>query len=327
MARPVRVEYPGALYHVTARGVAQQPIFFDAHDRASFLRLLGRVHEEHGFIVHAYCLMDNHYHLEVETPQANLSRGMQWLGQTYAGFVNRRRGRAGHLFPGRFKAVLVEREGYLYVLTRYIHLNPVRAKLVKHPAQHPWSSYRAYVGATRVQPWLETHATLGAFGQTLEKARLAYRRFVEDQPVTDPFRDVRDGALLGGDAFVRRIQQLVLDRGEGPDASPSRDDTDTPSMDEVVACVRDFYGVSEEQLTTKWRRSNEPRDVAIYLSSRLTGAGLRAVGGHFGGLTAPSVSLASRRVRRRMEQDEEFAERVRVVESLVGQRGGHTFKL
>ncbi len=313
MARLSRVEFPGALYHVTARGVAHQSIFFDDRDRLRFLDLLGRTHERHGFVFRAYCLMANHYHQEVETPEGNLSQGMQWLGQSYASFVNRRHGRVGHLFQGRFKAVLVQQDAYLHILTRYIHLNPVRAKLVKHPAQYPWSSYRAYLGATRSPAWLETEATLSCFGPTVQAARAAYRRFVEDEPAADPLRDLRFGLVLGGDAFVKQVCKLVSAAGKDWLGPNLRRAEDRPSVEDVMARVCAAYEVSESQLRTKHRRNNEPRDVAIYLCSRLAGVGLRVIGDRLGDLGASAVSMACRRIRQRMERDDVFAERVRAI--------------
>jgi len=322
MARPLRVEFPGALYHVTARGVAQGSVFFDDQDRLRFLKLLERTHEQHRFILHAYCLMDNHYHLQVETPEGNLSKGMQWLGQSYASFVNRRHGRVGHLYQGRFRSVLVEQARYLHELTRYIHLNPVRAKLVRYPAQYPWSSYRAYLGATRAPGWLETHATLAGFGPTLRAARAAYRHFVEDVPAGDPLRELRAGLLLGGESFLEQILQLARDRGDDLNTSVRsvpHAAAGSLSMDEVVAQVCQCYRVGEERLRRKWGRANEARDVAIYLCSRMTPAGLRAIGRQLGGLSVPSGSVACRRVRERIERDEAFADRVHAIESTLMQ--------
>ena len=127
MARPLRIEYPGAFYHITTRGVGRQDIFFDEADKQMFLEKLGDVQEKWGLVVHGYCLMSNHYHLEVETLEGNISRSMQWLNHVYAGYINKKYKRVGHLFQGRFKSILIEAETHLHILTRYIHLNPVRA--------------------------------------------------------------------------------------------------------------------------------------------------------------------------------------------------------
>jgi len=146
LARPLRVEYPGAYYHVTARGVARQNIFHDDKDYSEFLDRVQDVNERWGLVFHGYCLMSNHYHIEVETPEGELSRAIQWINQNYAAYVNRTYDRVGHLFQGRFKSVLVEEGRHLQELTRYIHLNPVRAGIVEQPADYKWSSYGAYLG-------------------------------------------------------------------------------------------------------------------------------------------------------------------------------------
>jgi putative transposase len=144
--RPLRVEFPNALYHVTSRGNGKQPIFLDESDRERFLGLLARTCERFAWRCHAYCLMGNHYHLVLETPRPNLSRGMQQLGSGYAQSFNRRHERTGHVLQGRYKAFLVEKEAHLLELTRYVVLNPVRAGLCRSAGEWRWSSYRATCG-------------------------------------------------------------------------------------------------------------------------------------------------------------------------------------
>jgi len=146
MTRPLRLEYEGAIYHVTSRGNAQEDVFLKDSDRTRFLEILGDVVARYGWICHAYCLMNNHYHLLIETPRANLSRGMQFLNGVYTQWFDRQHERVGHLFQGRFKAILVEKESHLLELTRYIVLNPVRAKMVRGVRDRPWSSYRGTSG-------------------------------------------------------------------------------------------------------------------------------------------------------------------------------------
>ena len=154
MARPLRIEYEGALYHVTSRGNAGQDIFLGDTNRARFLDVLAQVVERFQWVCHAYCLMTSHYHLLVETPDANLSRGMQYLNSVYTQAFNRHHGRAGHVLQGRFKSILVEKEGHLLELARYVVLNPVRAKMVRSARDWPWSSYRATAGMAEVPRFL-----------------------------------------------------------------------------------------------------------------------------------------------------------------------------
>ena len=206
MARPLRIEFPGALYHVTSRGNARQRVFRDDEDRETFLATLAWVVERFGWRCHAYCLMDNHVHLLIETPLPNLSRGMRQLNGVYTQRFNRRHRKVGHLFQGRFKAILVEKEGYLLELARYIVLNPVRAKMVKTPERYPWSSYRAMVGLAPVPPALTTEWVLEQFASTRAIARRRYTKFVHDGiGVPGPWEEVKGQVFLGSEAFIERL--------------------------------------------------------------------------------------------------------------------------
>src|SRR5204863_1047377 len=156
MARPLRIEFPGAIYHVTSRGDRREPIVVDDDDREALLAVLAQAAKRFDAQVLAYCLMGNHYHLVLHTRQANLSLLMRHLNGVYTQRHNRRHGKAGHVFQGRFKAILVDRDAYLLALCRYVELNPVRARMVERPADWPWSSYLAHVGASETPDWLDT---------------------------------------------------------------------------------------------------------------------------------------------------------------------------
>ena len=176
MARPLRLEYAGALYHVTARGNARQDIFLDDDDRQRFLGVLDRVVSRFHLLLHAYCLMDNHFHLVVETPEANLSKAMRQLNGVYTQVFNRRHRRVGHVLQGRFKAIVVEREGYLLELCRYVVLNPVRAGLIRQPNTYPWSSYRATAGLASAPACLTVDWLLSQFGRQRSAATFSCKR-------------------------------------------------------------------------------------------------------------------------------------------------------
>jgi REP element-mobilizing transposase RayT len=207
MARPLRIEFPGALYHVTSRGNARQDIALEDKDRAAFLAVLAKARERFAWLVHAYCLMGNHYHLMVETPEANLSRGMRQLNGVYTQRFNRRHGRVGHLFQGRYKAILVERESYLLELCRYVVLNPLRAGMVRRPGDYRWSSYRATAGEERAPAFLTTDWILGQFAPRRAPAQEAYRAFVAaGAGRAAPWGDLEGQAFLGGEDFVERLR-------------------------------------------------------------------------------------------------------------------------
>jgi REP element-mobilizing transposase RayT len=214
MARPLRIEFAGALYHVTARGNAQGAMYLGAADRHDFLGTLGRVVESHRWLCHAYCLMTNHYHLLVETPEANLSHGMRQLNGLYTQHFNRRHERVGHVLQGRFKAILVEREAHLLELARYVVLNPVRAGMVTVVEDYAWSSLRATLGLAAAPSWLTIDLLLASFG-----SRTRFRDFVrEGVGAISPWAALR-GVMLGSDGFIERMGSRLGDKatqGEFP---------------------------------------------------------------------------------------------------------------
>ena len=163
MARALRIEYKGAFYHVISRGNNREETFLDDTDRKQFLKYLKEQTLRYGIKIHAWCLMSNHYHLVVETPLGNLSKTMQSLNTSYTVYFNHRHRKVGHLFQGRYKAVLVQADEYLHCLSRYIHLNPVRANIVKDPGEYRWSSYKSYISKEEEQEFLTTEFILGMF--------------------------------------------------------------------------------------------------------------------------------------------------------------------
>ncbi len=211
MARPLRIEYAGAVYHVTSRGNARQKIYFDDADRELFLAKLSEATERYGFVVHAYCLMGNHYHLLVETPKPNLSLGMQRINGEYTQAFNRRHRRVGHLFQGRFKAIVVEKGSHLLELSRYVVLNPVRARMVKRPQDWPWSSYRATAGLGACPSFLTAGWILSQFGTDEGEACARYRRFVSEGLKTNlsPLKEVEGQIVLGGSGFAERQRDRI----------------------------------------------------------------------------------------------------------------------
>ena len=313
MARPLRIDYPGAYYHITARGVGHQDIFFADADRLVFLEKLAAAVKRWNLRIHGYCLMTNHFHLEVETPDGNLSRSMQWLNQMYAGHVNRTYGRVGHLFQGRFKSALIESGTHLHLLTRYIHLNPVRAKMAGHPASYKWSSYGVYLGLRKCPQWLETSKTLERFGDSLKEQRRRYREFVEDGLAENPLQEMVFGAILGTKGFVESMRKIIKNKGTAQnerEVSSLIFARPRPGLEEICEIISRVHGVSKEDLSVKGRKGNEVRGMAIFLSRECSNNALLEIGSYFGEIGAPAVSLACSRVAKHMNTDKRFKKRM-----------------
>src|ERR1043166_9032286 len=235
MARPLRIQYPGAIYHVMSRGNAKQRIVNRSSDRQIFLDVLENVVERYRWLCHAYCLMSNHYHLLIETLEANLSRGMRQLNGVYTQCYNRRHGRVGHLFQGRFKAVLVQRNRHLLEVVRYIVLNPVEARIVTRPQDYRWSSYRATVGLATCPPLLSTQWILAQFGNNDDEARSRYRSFVATSIGEVPSSDQTTDAPFRGDGSFVQTHRPHLERVRNVREIPKRERfADRPLLEAVL---------------------------------------------------------------------------------------------
>lgn len=215
MARPLRIELSGGLYHVTSRGDRREDIYFTEDDRWEWMRLLGQVCGRFNWVCHAWCQMTNHYHLVVETPEANLSQGMRQLNGVYTQWINRTYDRVGHVFQGRYKAILVEKDSYLLELARYVVLNPVRAGMVRDASRWAWSSYAEMVGVRSAPEWLETDWLLAQFGKQRQRAIANYIEFVREGMKRDSvWAELKGQIYLGSDKFVERMQRVAVDRAE-----------------------------------------------------------------------------------------------------------------
>jgi len=210
MARPLRLELAGGLYHVTSRGNARSEIYLDDEDRLNWLELFNDVCSRFNWICHAYCLMSNHYHVVVETVEGNLSKGMRQLNGVYTQTFNRKHRRVGHVFQGRYKAILVEKDSYLLELSRYVVLNPVRAQMVKDVADWPWSSYRATIGQVPPLKCLHVDWLLSQLGSEREQAIVRYQNFVRAGIGLPPvWEKLKNQIFLGEKAFVERLQSQI----------------------------------------------------------------------------------------------------------------------
>lgn len=235
MSRPLRIAFPGAIYHLTSRGNARGLIFLDDDDRQQFLRLLAFCVERFRWICHAYCLMDNHYHLLIEMPEANLQEGMRQLNGVYTQKLNRRHARVGHVFQGRYKAILIDRDSYLLELCRYIVLNPVRANMVQEVSQYPWSSYQATLGTSTSPDWLQTEWLLSQFGKRKSIARKKYAEFVAAGLQQESLLNKLSGqVLLGEKSFFEAMRPFLQTQANTAEIPKSQRILNRPELSSLL---------------------------------------------------------------------------------------------
>ncbi|MCK8603437.1 transposase [Desulfoferrobacter suflitae] len=239
MARPLRIEYPGAVYHVTSRGNARADIFLGDGDRQTFLNVLADTIEKYNWLCHAFCLLDNHYHAIIETLDPNLSMGMRQLNGVYTQAFNRSHKRIGHVFQGRYKAILVEKGSHLLELCRYVVLNPVRAGMAATPGQWQWSSYKSTAHAGKVPQYLTVDWVLGQFARNRTTARQRYREFVADglkNPVS-PWKKLTGQVFLGSENFVACMRELVGDSEKIREIPRAQRYPGRPPLDQLFADI------------------------------------------------------------------------------------------
>lgn len=294
MTRSLRLEHPGAIWHLTSRGNERRDIFRTDRDRSHFLDILAGVVETSHWLVSAYALMSNHYHLLLETPLPTLSAGAKRLNERYAQHFNVEHGRVGHLFQGRFKAILVEREAHYLQLVRYIVLNPVRAGIVQFPGDYAWSSYRATAGLCVPPRWLAVDEILEQFGPGSRPERCArYREFVADGHGAEykPWEQLTGQIYLGGAQFCERMQELVGAKRDSRAYAEAQRNVVRPSFEAIVSQVARGFGLDEKQLR---RRSQHPgRKAVARLLSHEAAITFAAIGDWMG-ITAQAAAYLAR---------------------------------
>jgi REP element-mobilizing transposase RayT len=312
MARPLRILYPNAFYHVTCRGNDRRVIFRDDHDRACFLERLRSAREIFSVRVHAYVLMSNHFHLIVETPKANLSEFMRQFNISYTGYYNRRHRRIGHLYQGRFKAIVVDKDSYLLQLSRYVHLNPIRIKLKMQPPerertgeilQYRWSSLPGYIDGKRQDSWITYEAVLGYVGGSRQK----YAEFVQDgirQSFATPWEDLLAQMVLGDRDFVERLKGMknAVIKGNAKDQPPYRM-IQSVDAEALIKRAAGYFRLREADLTRKRGQHRLERAVVMELLHRYSGLKQRMIGERFGGLDEGLVSRDCRAIREKIETE------------------------
>ena len=302
MARTLRIEFSGAFYHVMSRGNQAQPIYGNHRDRSKFLEYLESASDRYGAKIHCYCLMDNHYHLLLETPHSNLAQIMRHINGSYTAYFSATHRRVGQLFQGRYRSALVDVNKYGLALSRYIHLRPVREGLASSPAAYAWSSYHCYTAGQHAQKWLLTDVLLSMIGAGSE-VRTSYRQYVEaaDNELTDLYaRKFASMAILGRREFVEEVcgkylSSLHISR----DLPATRELKTRPEIQKIVDTVAEAVN-SDHRLVKK---------VTIYLCHHFSGCSLKEIGAHFG-IGESAVSENSKRFAMILYKDQRLAEMI-----------------
>jgi REP element-mobilizing transposase RayT len=319
MARPLRIEYPDAWYHVMNRGRRHEAIFLDSKDYQTFIDLLKAVSGMFKAQIAAYALMPNHYHLLLRTPEANINRIMRHVGGIYTQIFNRRHGHDGQLFRGRYKAILVDESEYLLGLVRYIHHNPLKAGMVDAFEDYEWTSHHGYLSDGEAWEWLYREPVLQEFSSRLDTARKGYRRYMardDDEKVEQVFARQNLPAILGGKEFIQKIKDRFFQAKTNREVPTARHLA--PSDREIVTAVLTAYEAEEATLSVSRRgATNEPRDVTMYLLRTLCGQPLQQIAELLSVRTYSTVSTTLTRVEKRLAQDEEFRKRVESVRALL----------
>lgn len=332
MSRPLRIDVEDGLYHVTSRGWERRPVARDDRDRQRWFDLFDRVTTRCQWRVFAWVLMGNHFHLYLRTPEPNLSTGMRDLNSGYASGFNRRHRRCGALFQGRFKTVLVEDESHALELTRYVHLNAVRARMVERPEEYGWSSYPDYLGLRKAPAWLDWETVVGELAKDRRRARAAYRCFVEagmGDAATSPLAAAVGGMFLGGAAWVDEWRRRLAEEPARETVPAQRQLAWRPTLDDVVAMVSAAYAIEPSELLAIRRRSNEARSAAIYLARLLTDEAVGAIGDYFGGVSTAAISKTVAQAENRRGEDHAWDGRLgRLSEHLrSGEISPHKFQV
>jgi len=311
MGRPLRIQYPGGWYHVTSRGNERKAIFKSKGDREKFLSYLKSAHERYGALIHVYCLMNNHYHLLVETPRSNLSQILHHINGAYTNYYNVKRKRAGHLFQGRYKAIVVDKDAYCQELSRYIHLNPVRAGIVDRPSEYPWSSYGYYVGVKKQPEWATVETVLEYFDKDVNKARKYYRKFIEEvlgKEIANPLKNVFASTFLGSDRFIDWAKEKWI-------GYKNADVRNIPALKELKGAP------SLEYIEQKVRSVIDGMDplykkFCLYLSQQYGGYRLKDIGAYYH-MRGSAVSQSNRRLKGKIDRAKKFKKQLKEIEDML----------
>lgn len=321
MARPLRIQYPGAVYHVTCRGNERKAIFRDDADRKKMLQILAASIKNYTVKLYSYVLMNNHFHLLLETPLGNLSEFMRHFNITYTGSFNRRHGRVGHLYQGRYKSILVDKASYLTILSRYIHLNPVRTRaMAKGPlrdritylTRYPWSSLPGYLTGSKREPYIDYAMVLEEYGGETEGARKAYREAIKTD--MDRGLEIKDKifsqSILGRDEFIEWVKEKYIDRRKGQEIPAVKAIQGYRSNEAILRAIEGETGKGIDEIK---KEKGLYRQIAMDLLYRIGGFKGREIG-RIMGVGYTTVSQERRRLREKAERDKKLQTLIQRIE-------------
>lgn len=316
MSRPLRIEYPNAWYHVMNRGRRKENVFLTKSDYLEFIKVLREASDQFGLVISAFCLMPNHYHLLVQTPHGNLSRCMRHVNGVYTQRFNKAHDYDGQLFRGRYKAVLVEDNQYLLQVMRYIHRNPLEAKLVKSLQDFPWSSHHGYVSKAQKWNWLEKQLLLGMLSQAKTTQTREYKKFIVEKNSSEieTFYSLKNMAsILGEKLFKDQIKERFGSKHFEQEVSRTKELA--VASDTIFETVCNHFSIDKSTLmVTRRGVSNTPRDIAIYLTKKYRLESLEEIGSLFDIAHYSTVSNSIRRVRRAISQKNSILSEIEIIE-------------
>jgi len=320
MSRPLRIQYPDAWYHVMNRGRRAEEIFEGKKDYDAFIDLLKDLVEDYNVNIAAYCLMSNHYHLLIQTPEGNISRSMRHLNGVYTQRYNRFHHCDGQLFRGRYKCILVDADSYLLELVRYIHRNPLEAGMVESLSKYTWSSHTGYLSGAKKWDWLNKNYILSLFSKNRTESIRRYKQFVSKktlEEINQIFGRRNLPTVIGRKSFVDIIKEKFFEKETHEEIPASK--SLAPDVDRIVGEVCKYYKVNTHDLFLSRRGFfNEPRNVAIYLIRHLRGDTLKGVGGFFGIVKNSTISSVDRRLKREMLRNKNVKRNVEALKFQLG---------
>ena len=312
MSRPLRIQFPDAWYHIMNRGRRSENIFIDKNDYYNFINLLKELVEDYNIKVAAYCMLPNHYHLLVQTPDSNISRAMRHLNGVYTQRYNRSHNCDGTLFRGRYKSILVDGDSYLMELVRYIHRNPLEAGLAGHLENYPWSSHKGYISGAKKWNWLNKNYILNLFANKRADAVRTYRKFVlkeTSEEINNIFIRRKFPAIIGSDTFIDKIKNRFFESKTHEEIPETK--FLAPDASKIIRKICKFYNVNEEEIFSSRRGYfNEPRNVSIYLMRRLRGDTLKEVGEFFGINRNSTISSVVERLKTEIKKNRKLKKRI-----------------